>query len=602
MNVGGEAPWVRLVMFTLAGAGIVAGLCAASVFMAAQIACGQAPAWPSMWSGLGFMLHGDGSSLELPESCHAAAAGWGRGLLVGVLALLAAAAIAGYLAWRSWRESDAYQIRQLRDRDGLARGREIRITFGEKARLKAAATVRPLLQAPRAEDVGIYIGLGRGRRVFLSIEDSVVVEGSPRSGKGFRLLIGVIIDWPGPMITTSTRNDNLSATMKRRAKLGTVTVFDPQGLSGIANSMKINPIRGCDDPFVATQRASAIMGGTSLGSSTSNAEWAQEAEVLLARLLMACALGGKDVNTLRDWGASPALARPAIAILKNQGPAGWADKLTATLDGDPKLLDSKWMGVAAALAPLQLPSVAASMCPDGDADEFNPLEFLSGQNTLYLIGTRSGAGAAGGFLGAILDDIVEQARRKALTSKGGRLDPPLGLVLDELANLFAWKALPTILSDGGGIGIWTLVVLQGFSQARTAWSADEADTIWTSAIAKLLLGGASDASHLGDLERMLGTRKTKTKSHSLSTQGNSTQIGLEGVPVMSVDELRRLPTGYGLLAYKNKRGVLLEMPGWIDRADGKEIAAGKKETEAEQAAEFRRQGRLMPEPLALEVA
>lgn len=602
MNGGGEAPWMRLFAFALVGAGAVAGLCVASVFVASLIACGQPPVWPSMWSGVGFLIHGDGSSLELPEACHAAAVGWGRGVIIGTIVLIAAGIIAGHLLWESWKQSDAYQVRQLRVRDGLARGREVRLTFGAKARLKSAGTVRPLLQDARPEDVGLYVGMSHGRPTYLSIEDSVVVEGSPRSGKGFRLLIGAIIDWPGPLITTSTRNDNLAATMKMRAKVGTVTVFDPQGISGIANSMKINPIRGCEDPLVATQRASALLGGTSLGQSASNGEWAQEAEVLLSRLLMACALGGKDVTALRDWGASPALARPAVKILEVSGPAGWADALKTALDGDSKLLSSKWMGVAAATAALQLPSVAAAMCPVGADDEFDPVEFLAGRNTLYLIGTRSGAGAAGGFLGALLDDIVEQARKKALVSKGNRLDPPLGLILDEIANMFSWKALPTVLSDGGGVGICAMVVLQGISQARTHWSADEADTIWNSAIAKILYGGGSDQSHLRDLEAMLGQRQVRTKSTSLSGQGNSTQLGLERIPVLSNDELRRIPTGYGVLAYKNKRGVFLEMPGWNQRPDGKEIGAGKQETEAEQSAEFRRQGLAMPQPMPMEVA
>ena len=80
----------------------------------------------------------------------------------------------------------------------------------------------------------------------------------------------------------------------------------------------------------------------------------------------------------------------------------------------------------------------------------------------------------------------------ALASKGGRLDPPLGLILDELANMFVWPALPTVLSDGGGIGIFTQVVFQSMSQAATVWSESEAQTIWNSAIVKVLLGGGAE--------------------------------------------------------------------------------------------------------------
>lgn len=104
------------------------------------------------------------------------------------------------------------------------------------------------------------------------------------------------------------------------------------------------------------------------------------------------------------------------------------------------------------------------------------------------------------------------------------------------------------------------------------------------------------------LESILGTREVRTKSRSVSLQGNSTQLGIERLPELSVDELHRIPTGYGVLAYKNKRGVLLEMPGWTKRAHADEISAGKKQTEAEQADEFRRQGRLMPQPLQLEAS
>ena len=147
------------------------------------------------------------------------------------------------------------------------------------------------------------------------------------------------------------------------------------------------------------------------------------------------------------------------------------------------------------------------MTPRGPEDEFRLDRFLDGDNTLYLLGTRSGAAGAAGFLAAVLDDVVAQARAEAQGRPGGRLDPPLGLVLDEIANLFSWEELPVVLSDGGGIGIWTMVVLQALSQAETAWSRDEAQTIWSSSTSKLLLGGSSDLDHLRDVEGLLGTRE-----------------------------------------------------------------------------------------------
>src|SRR5699024_11826525 len=43
--------------------------------------------------------------------------------------------------------------------------------------------------------------------------------------------------------------------------------------------------------------------------------------------------------------------------------------------------------------------------------------------------------------------------------------------------------------------------------------------------------------------------------------------------VFSVDELRRLPFGWGILLNRNGRPVLMEMSKWPDRRDAKAISA-----------------------------
>ena len=48
---------------------------------------------------------------------------------------------------------------------------------------------------------------------YASVEDSMVILGPPRSGKGYNLVIPFILDAPGAVVTTSTRPDNLAATM-----------------------------------------------------------------------------------------------------------------------------------------------------------------------------------------------------------------------------------------------------------------------------------------------------------------------------------------------------------------------------------------------------
>lgn len=549
--------------------------------------CGQRPTARNPIAALELLFTGKTDGYLVPDGCTVPVAGiqiTAAAIAVAAIALL----VAGLIAYTRWRHSDAGFIAELQARNGFADRQEVRKHLSAKAMLTRAAQLRPGLQRPRPTDVGWQVGQSRGTDVYVSIEDSVALEGPPRSGKGYRILISAILDWSGPLITTSTTNDNLTATLQMRQARGDVHVFDPQGLSGMRDVTRIDPIAGCEDPLVAMQRGAAIVTGTALGASSTNQEWAQAAGTILSRLLHAAAVGGRTVTDLYNWGSTPGLAEAAVDILRYDGAPGWGESLHAVLSGDEKLLSNTWFGVQGAVAPLAVPAIRDALLPQEGGRRFDVDQFLSGQNTLYLLGTASGAGAMGGFLSAILDDVVEVARRKALASPSSRLQLPLGLMLDEIVNMFRWGGLPRAMADGGGRGICTFVVLQALSQAETAWSRAEADTIWAAATAKVLLGGASHVDHLRDIEALLGQREVRRVSESWSTTSSGSNMSEqhERLPLMTVDEIRRMPPSLGLLAYRNRRGVLLDLSGWDARDDAAQVRAGKARTEAEQHEVF----------------
>ncbi|MEJ1154626.1 type IV secretory system conjugative DNA transfer family protein [Microbacterium marmarense] len=552
-----------------------------------RLVCGARPEADNVFSGLWFAIAGDESAYVAPSGCTLPT--WQiRFVDLSVVLIIVALAITAGVAYRRYLQSDRSFLTDLRTRPGFAESSEIKTHLSAKAVLQRAGQLRPDISRPQPTDVGWRVGRSRGTNVFVSIEDSVALEGPPRSGKGYRVLISAILDWSGPLITTSTTNDNLTATMRMRQKRGDVHVFDPQGLSGVRHPLKVSPIAGCDDPLVAMQRGAAIITGTALGASSTNAEWAQASGVVLGRLLHAAAVGNRSITDLYDWGTSPIVARKAIEVLRADGAPGWGDNLEATLAGDDKLVSSIWFGVQGAVSPLAVPKIREALMPAAGDAVFDPSEFLDDANTLYLVGSASGASAMGGFLGALLDDVVEVARSRALASPGSRLAQPLGLILDEIANMFRWGNLPRIMADGGGRGICTFVVLQALSQAETSWSRAEADTIWAAATAKVLLGGASHVNHLRDVEALLGTRQTRRTQRSWSSResGHSTSEQHERLPLMSVDEIRRMPQTVGLLAYRNRRGVLLDLAGWDERRDARDIQTGKRDTEREQQGVF----------------
>jgi type IV secretory pathway TraG/TraD family ATPase VirD4 len=175
----------------------------------------------------------------------------------------------------------------------------------------------------------------------------------------------------------------------------------------------------------------------------------------------------------------------------------------------------------------------------------------------------------------------------AFVAPGGRLDPPLSLILDEIANLSPWPGLPVVLSDGGGIGISTIVVLQSLSQARSGWSIDEAATIWDAAIIKIIFGGGSDERDLRALAGLIGERSTTVNTRSWSSQGRQDGEQVREAPVIPLHEIRRLPVGTAIMLGRRTRPILLDLREWHKRKDAVQLGLSKAETEMELAAGHR---------------
>ena len=163
------------------------------------------------------------------------------------------------------------------------------------------------------------------------------------------------------------------------------------------------------------------------------------------------------------------VTHPAAAL-------SWHQALDSIVTADQKQRDSVWAMVAIAFAALADPRVLDAVSPD-DGEAFDPETFLRSHGTVYLLGTSTGAAATAGLVGAFVEDVIEAGRRIAAGSPAARLDPPLSLILDEAAN-YPLPSLSSLMSEGGGTGISTLVVLQSLAQARAVWGEHQAGAIW----------------------------------------------------------------------------------------------------------------------------
>ncbi|UAL32124.1 TraM recognition domain-containing protein [Nocardioides rotundus] len=468
---------------------------------------------------------------------------------------------------------------------GIATKHEVTRTASSKALLARAKNLRPSLERPTPADVGYRIGTAHGQEVWASVEDSVLLIGPPRSGKSLHIAVPFILDAPGSVVATSTRPDNLTASLRARQRIGPTAVFDPQHLAeGLPAGLRWSPIRGCQDPLTAMIRATGLASATGLSSGgvEGGGFWEGKTRSALQALLHAAAIDGRPPAELFRWTLDPTAAADAVAILTNSPDAagGWAESLEAMIDADPRTRDSIWQGVSLSLSALADPRVLDAVSP-GDGEDFDPEKFIQSRGTLYLLATGAGAGASAALVAAFVEDLVEAARRVAARSPGARLDPPMALILDEIANLSPLPSLPTLMSEGGGTGITAMPVLQSLAQARDRWSENQANAIWDAAITKIVLGGASNSRDLQDLSALIGERDEFTDSVTLGDHGTrSNQRSVRRVPIMPPDRIRTLPFGTAVTLLRSAPPIITDLRAWPARPDGDRLTSDRAEIEA----------------------
>jgi type IV secretory pathway TraG/TraD family ATPase VirD4 len=495
-----------------------------------------------------------------------------------MVAIVGGVAVA--LAVRYLRREERSRVDDPTRAEGLADRHEVIVAAGAKHLLARGRVLRPSLSRPTANDLGFFLGTSRHVDCYASVEDSMVILGPPRSGKGYNLVIPFILDAPGAVVTTSTRPDNLAATMTARARRGPVGVFDPQGLAlGVSGGLRWSPIRGCEHPQTAMMRASALCAGAAGGVRDANF-WQQQTEVVVRCLLHAAAVTGRSVSDLYRWSLSPDEAKEAVELLRTSTAATplWAKSLGSVVGLEPRQRANIWSVVAAVFAPLASPRVIEQLTPALGA-EFRPDRFLRENGTLYLLGTSAGASATANFVSALIEDVVETARQLASASAGARLDPPVSLILDEAAN-YPLPSLGALMSEGGGTGISTVAVLQSLAQARDRWGHEQAQAIWDSAIAKVVLGGSSNASDLRDIAHLIGERDAQefSTTHQAGGGRNVSQSTRQR-SILDPSMIRLIKVGHGLLMLRAAKPIMLTLRPWTARVDARQLKVERSAVE-----------------------
>lgn len=532
---------------------------------------------------------GDGWDSAMPD---AQAYWW---ITAVTITAIVAAAVLAVIGLRG-RSRHRKLLAEMEGRPGMAVSRAIRAAVGPKRLRRSAPELRPTLTGritPR--ELGWCWGTARGVRVWTSVRDSVVLLGPSGAGKGVYVVNNRILDAPGAVIATSTRPDVLSVTISQRRLVGPVAVIATDGsMDGLHEIVRWSPIQGCRDGRVAAARAQVLAAGSSSGVEDASF-WQGWTEKVIKILLHAAAWSNSSVDDLWRWSQSAVAARSALAVLQdldgrdfNAGERvepGWPDTLAQVVEGDDKFRGNVWAGVGKALAGLDLYSVRRRFDPR-PGENFDPTEFLADRGTLYLLAEADDP--ASRLLQCLVADITRSAKDLADHSAKSRLDPPLTLVLDEIANWAPLPALPTYVSAYGGSGVVTIAVIQSRAQMARSWGSDAAKAIWDSATITGILGGVTDAENLRDFAAIAGDRDETSWQASTGKDGGLLGLGASRSyseqtrtrAVLTTGEIRGLPEGTMLMFYKGLDPILVRMTAYYRRKDRKALLAGRQDVES----------------------
>jgi hypothetical protein len=310
--------------------------------------------------------------------------------------------------------------------------------------------------------------------------------------------------WAGPVLCTSTRADVLDFTGDRRRAVaagagGTVYVYDPFHSAGLTGTMGWSPLAGCADPAVCYRRVAALTAAA--GSNVTDGDhWRAGAASVLRPYFHAAALAGLPMTTVRHWLGRQEMAEP-LEILHGSDSPGvlWADDLDAVAGLGHRERGSFYSTARNVLEATSEPTVLASC----DAADFDVDAFLASRSTLYLIGPSHHQAAVAPLVAALVDSVVQRAVELA-AQQGGRLDEPLLLALDEVANIAPIGSLPALVSEGGGRGILTMWAVQSLAQLRRRYGTEGQAAILTATSAKVIYGGLSNGQDLADISSWTG--------------------------------------------------------------------------------------------------
>ena len=364
-------------------------------------------------------------------------------ILLAILLIVAAFAAWAFLPARHLPGNRARHLRirlhlRLHPGKGFAHLFSLWLRWSRFAVLRRSGQIRPALPWRYSlldpGEHSVFLGRAHYRHgLRVPLEEHLLVMAPPRTYKT-AFLADVIIEYPGPVIATTTKPDIYNLTSAVRSFLGPVHVFNPQHIGGVPSTFCWNPIDGCEDPATAIRRADAFAFAVSQKGVEDGSFWSAKASDYLRGYFHAAALADYDLRTVAAWvsGADPDVPE---RILAAAGAHQWAVTLSELRSEAQKTTATVRMVMSGRWRSWPTPLWPPASYPN-PATGFDIPDFLYDVGTLYMIAEAvSEEAPVAPLFAAMATEIHYAAAQIGQASASRRLDPPLLMGLDEVTQI-----------------------------------------------------------------------------------------------------------------------------------------------------------------------
>lgn len=421
---------------------------------------------------------GDPAQAWAPVNTGAAVPGpvvwWGTFVLVAVIA-----GLVGLLVWSATRTA-APRVPSAAGVVGWARRQDERELWARKD-----------------DPHRLVLGVADGHRLTVRDRHSVLVVGPAHTGKTSGVSVPAIVEWEGPVMVAATKGHLVDETIGWRSRQGDVHVYDPASITRYYRS-GWSVLSECDTWEGAIRTASdltlaarASVGATEAGDGITAKDrgdiWRSSMAMSLAPFLFAAVSSGRSIGTAAEW-IEREERDEVLEVLNGVDRTAARAHRSTFMRADPSR-STFLHAMHEILSVYEDPVVAASL----SRHEIEPDELLDGPNTLYLTAPEYDQDRFRPLCAMVVRRVLTAAYEMS-ARKGGPLDPPLLVVLDDMVGIAPIYDLAALASTAAARGVQLVSIVQDAAQIDEQYGDAAAMVIKNHGARILLPGGPASAA------------------------------------------------------------------------------------------------------------